>query len=183
MIFSCSKDSTSIQNDGIEGEYVFVEMFVFSYAKQISGNCESSSLVFPNTTRYEYRADTQTLIYYAGEAFPVTEQLIIIFAQQRVLSLSLLGSALWIDLVPVYYIPDLITDHARVDGFNESEIELTINLKYFNQTIVVPVDSTFIKVTKTIEEGPGENCIRKYTDSLIVRNYGFNHKKNFVREF
>lgn len=183
LLWNCSSDSTSPDEEEIEGDFLFVEMFIFSYAEQISGNCEGGPLVFPGITRYEYIPETQTLKHLAGEEFPISAQLTMIFAQQRILPHSLLGSALWIDLIPIYYIPDLMTGYARVDGVNQSEVELTINLKYFNQTIVVPVDSTFTKVIKTIEEGPGENCMREYTDSLIVRNYGFVPKKNFVREF
>jgi hypothetical protein len=183
LLWNCSSNSTSPDEAEIDGDYLFVEMFIVSYAKQISGNCESGPLRFPDPILYEYVSDAQILIHITGEAFPINEQLEMIFAQQRIWPFSLLGSALFINLVPIYYIPDLITGHAQVDGVNESEVELTVNLKYFKQTIVVPVDSTFTKVTKTIEEGPGENCMREYTDSLIVRNYGFIPKKNFVREF
>lgn len=183
LILNCSSDSTSPDEAEIEGDFLFVEMFVYSYAEQFNGDCESGPLRFPDPILYEYIPDMQTLIHLTGEAFPINEQLMMIFAQQRIWPFSLLGSALFIDLIPIYYIPDLMTGYARVDGVNQSEVELTINLKYFNQTIVVPVDSTFTKVIKTIEEGPGENCMREYTDSLIVRNYGFVPKKNFVREF
>lgn len=182
LVLNCSSDSTSLGEEEIEGDFLFVEMFVYSYAEQISGDCEPGPLRFPDPVSYEYVPDMHTLIHLTGDAFPINEQLVIIFAQQRIWPFSLLGSALFIDLVPVYYIPDLITGHARVDGVNQSEVELTINLKYFKQTIIVSVHSTFIKVTKTIEEGPGKNCMREYTDSLIVRNYGFIPKKNFVRQ-
>lgn len=182
LILNCSSDSTSPKEKEIEGDFLFVEMFIISYAKQISGDCESGPLAFPNNVWYEYVPETQTLIHLAGESFPINEQLKMIFAQQRIWPFSLLGSLWWKDFIGVFSIPDLMTPQATVDSISESEVELSINLKYFKQTIVVPVDSTFTKVTKTIEEGPGENCIREYTDSLIVRNYGFIPKSKIIHE-
>ena len=183
LILDCSSDSTSPKEEEIEGDFLFVEMFIISYAKQISGNCESGPLAFLNNVWYEYVPETQTLIHLAGEEFSINEQLTMIFAQQRIWPLSLLGSLWWKDFLGVYYVPDLMTPQATVNGIRDSEVELSINLKYFKQTVIVPVDSTFTKVTKTIEEGPGENCMREYTDSLIVRNYGFIPKKNFSMRF
>ncbi|NIU01954.1 MAG: hypothetical protein GWN01_13890 [Nitrosopumilaceae archaeon] len=160
-----------------------MEMFIFSYATQISGNCEQGVLSFPNNVWYEYMPETQALLHLAGDSFPMNEQLEMIFAQQRIWPLSLLGSLWWKDFVGVYSVPNSMTSQATVVGITDSEVELTINLKYFKKTIVVAIDSTFTEVTKTIEEGPGEDCIREYTDSLVVRNYGFIPKKNFVRKF
>lgn len=182
LLWNCSSDSTSPAKEEIKGDFLFVEMFIISYAVQISGDCESGPLAFPNNVWYEYVPETQTLIHLAGESFPINEQLKMIFAQQRIWPNSLLGSLWWKDFIGVFCIPDLMTAQATVDSISEPEVELSINLKYFKQTIVVPVDSTFTKATKTIEEGPGENCIREYTDSLIVRNYGFIPKSKIIHE-
>ena len=62
-------------------------------------------------------------------------------------------------------------------------VHLKISIRGFQNSIILPLDSTFIKVIKTIEEGVvewslGDYCIWEYTDSLVITNYGLNPKEN-----
>lgn len=185
LVWNCSSDSTSPDEAEIDGEFLFVEMWIFTYAIDISGDCEPVGPVgHGGNAIYEYIPYEKTLRYIAGKEFPINEQLSMVFAQRQFFvppSLAGGGDFTWI--IPVYFIGDQLTKEAYVEGFNDSYVSLNINLRHFKQGIIVPTDSTFIKVTKVIENGSGSNCVWEWTDSLIVRNYGFIPKKNIIRPF
>jgi len=183
LLWNCSSDSTSPAEPEIEGEYLFVEMVFFSYAKQISGNCEQGP-VGHTGIQYEYDTNTQTLNYRAGPEFPINDQLLMVFAQRQFfVPYSILGGGDLTHVIPVYFIPDQLTRETYVEGADSMNVSLNIHLKYSFVSVDLPVDSTFHQVFKTVTEGPGIDCVWEYTDSLIIRNYGLNPKKNIVRRF
>jgi hypothetical protein len=184
LLWNCSSNSTSSDEAEIEGDYLFVEMFIVSYAEQISGNCEPEEPHGHTGIQYEYDPNTRTLNYRAGPLFPVSEQLQMVFAERQFFEPpSLAGGGDRTEVIPVYFIPDQLTRKTYVEGADSGCVSLAAQLRYSFVSVDLPIDSTFHKVFKTVAEGAGIDCIWEYTDSLIIRNYGFNPKKNIVRRF
>ncbi|MBL7073850.1 hypothetical protein ISS37_01240 [candidate division KSB1 bacterium] len=181
LIYSCEKNTTS--SNEIEGDYIFIEMLIFSSARELEGHCAIGD--DPHTgTDYDYNHDTKALEYWRSPQFPINNDLQMVFGMKHIFfPLAGAGGAL-VKLNPVYFIPDYLNWAASVSGIDTiNTVSLDIYIKSFNRTIKLPVDSTFIKVIKTIEEGVveeslGDTCIWEYTDSLVITNYGLNPKEN-----
>lgn len=181
LVLDCSSDSTSPDEAEIEGEYLFVEMWIFSSAKEISGNC---SIINPATgADYTYNPVTQILVYTRNPEFPVNKQLKMIFGQKHQFNpLAGVGGTI-VTIVPVYFIPSQLIGSVYVDGISTNNTaQLGISFKSFSRGIHLPEDSVFVHVIKTIEEGPGDSCIWEYTDSLVITNYGLNPKSKITYE-
>jgi len=171
----CKKDLSSTDLEKIDGEYLFVEMWIFSSARQISGNCVN---INPATGEdYYYNSDTQEFEYTRKPEFPITDELKMLFGQKHQFNpIAGLGGVV-VELVPVYYLSDLLTRNVFVEGIKTNNaVHLSVNFKSFDRGFVLEEDSTLVHVIKIIEEGPGDSCIWEYTDSLIIRNFGMNPK-------
>lgn len=180
-VLNCGSDNTLPAEEEIEGEYLFVEMWIFSSAKEISGDCDYGDN--PHTgPDYIYDPNTQIFEYTRSPEFPVNEQLKIIFGGKHQFNpLAGVGGTV-VTIVPVYFIPDWLTGNVYVEAIlPNNKIVLQVNYKSFEPpTMYLTEDSVFVHVIKTIEEGVGDSCIWEYTDSLVITNYGLNPKSKIT---
>ncbi len=127
LILDCSSDSTSSAEEEIEGDYLFVEMVIISYARQISGNCEPEEPLGHTGIQYEYDPNTRTLNYRAGPLFPVNEQLQMVFAERQFFEPpTLAGGGDRTEVIPVYFIPDQLTRKTYLEGADSNDVSLNI---------------------------------------------------------
>ncbi len=177
----CKKDYASIDSNEIEGEYMFIEKFIYSYAKQISGHCDIGNSFLPHTI-YSYDNDKQTLNYKLTPEFNINNNLKIIIGSTHVFAPLAGPYSTDMNLLPVYSLPD--SSHG-IYKFEDAIVEFDIKFKTIHERLTLPSDSSYIRVLKIIEDGIvepslGDSCVWEYTDSLVVTNYGFNPKSKIT---
>ena len=171
-------------------DYLFINMFILTYATQIQGGCPPVRAIEPHTF-YTYDLATKSLSYRSGKPFPVNDDLQLVTGFTHVYAPVAGVFDVEIAIIPSYNFPHQITRYTNIQavdslgttvemfvGFS-SKSHLTIRIP---TAIHLPLDSTFQMVFKTTVEGDtlsgGENCILEYTDSLVITNYGLNQKSN-----
>jgi signal peptidase I len=181
LLVFCKKDSSFVDISDIEGDYIFVEKFIYSYAKEMIGHCDIGIAFQPHTI-YSYDSLEKTLVYKLRPEFNINNDLKIIIATRHVFA-SLAGPySTEMSLTPIY------SDSVHgIYLIKDSIIEFDLNFKTIQEKITLPADSTITRVLKTIENGIvepslGDTCIWEYTDSLVITNYGLNPKSKIIHE-
>lgn len=181
LLFFCKKDFSSVDRYEIEGEYIFIEKFIYSYAKQMIGHCDIGNSFLPHTI-YSYDALEKTLDYKLRPEFTIDDDLKIIIGTKHVFAPLAGPYSTDMSLTPIY------SDSVReIRLVKDSIIELELDFKTIQEKIILSADSTIIRVLKTIENGIvepsfGDTCIWEYTDSLVITNYGLNPKSKITYE-
>ncbi|MCH8304980.1 MAG: hypothetical protein IIB94_07605 [Candidatus Marinimicrobia bacterium] len=175
-------------------DYLFIDMFIWSYAIELEGDCTFPDISEP-AVLYTYDHFTQSLNIQRGNPFPLDDNLILVMGIKHIFAPFAGVYNASMKIIPVYYIPDQLTEHTYISGIRSDNLSIDMTVGFESNSshtirvpigIVLPADSTFQMVFKTIEggmtESNGDSCIWEYTDSLVIRNYGLNPKSNISWE-
>lgn len=186
---TCSDNSVN-SNDSNE-DYLFIDIFIWSYATQIEGDCTILLAVEPSIF-YTYDPINKSLEIQRGKPFPIDDDLQIVTGFTHIYAPLAGVFDAQITLFPSYYLPDQITSLTNIRAVDSLGTTVLMSVGFSSKShhtirlptaIYLPPDSTFQMVFNTIEEGDtegaeGDSCTWEYTDSLVITNYGLNPKSN-----
>ena len=179
----------SVNSNGSDEDYLFIEMFIWSYATELEGDCTFPDISEP-ATLYTFDPVNKSLKIQRGNPFPINDDLKLVMANKHVFAPLAGVFNTSIKITPVYYIPDQITKYIHISGIRSENMSVQLRVGFesnSHHTIQIPTtihlspDSAYEQVFKTIEGGvtepsTGDSCILEYTDSLVITNYGLNQK-------
>ena len=188
-IMSCNDNSVDPRNTN--EDYLFINMFILTYASVLEGDCDILIVAVEPNTFYTYEPSIKSLSYRSGNPFPINDNLLLVTGFTHVYAPLAGVFDANIRIFPTYYFPDQLTELTRIIAVNSlgTTVEMFVGFSSkAHANIRIPIsihlapDSTFQRVFKTIEGGitvsGGDSCILEYTDSLVITNYGLNPKLN-----
>ena len=195
-IMSCNDNPIDPLNTN--EDYLFINMFIWSYAIELEGDCDILIVAIEPHTFYTYDPATKSLSYRHANPFLISDDLQLVTGFNHVYAPLAGVFDAKIAVIPSYNFPDQITGLTNIHTVDSlgTTVEMSVGFSSkphsTHSTIRLPTsihlapDSTFQRVFKTIVEGDtlsgGENCILEYTDSLVITNYGLNPKSNISWE-